>query len=142
MPLWSSGYNGLQTQLTRNAGKNTSVGVVYTYSHAIDYEDNGAGSGSGGTAFNYPAFFRFNRGSAGFDEKHNLQIWGVYSLPFGPGQMWLNHGLAGDIDRRMAVERAVQPLQRLPVLSQREQQHHWRVHPRIRRHLRPNVRFL
>ncbi|MGB0080218.1 MAG: TonB-dependent receptor, partial [Terracidiphilus sp.] len=24
MPLWSSGYNGLQTQLTRNAGKNTS----------------------------------------------------------------------------------------------------------------------
>ena len=46
MPLWSSGYNGLQTQLTRNAGKNTSVGVVYTYSHAIDYEDNGAGSGS------------------------------------------------------------------------------------------------
>ena len=49
MPLLSSGYNGLQTQLTRNAGKNTSVGVVYTYSHAIDYEDNGAGSGSGGT---------------------------------------------------------------------------------------------
>ena len=97
LPLWSSGYNGLQTQLTRNAGKNSSLGVVYTYSHAIDYEDNGAGSGSGGTAFNYPSLYRFNRGSAGFDEKHNLQVWGVYSLPFGPGQMWLNHGLAGDI---------------------------------------------
>jgi hypothetical protein len=97
MPLWSSGYNGLQTQLTRNAGKNSSLGVVYTYSHAIDYEDNGAGSGSGGTAFSYPAFYRFNRGSAGFDEKHNLQVWGVYSLPFGPGQMWLNHGLVGDV---------------------------------------------
>jgi hypothetical protein len=97
MPLWSSGYNGLQTQLTRNAGKNASVGVVYTYSHAIDYEDNGAGSGSGGTVFGYPAFSRFNRGSAGFDEHHNLQIWGVYSLPFGPGQMWLNHGLAGSL---------------------------------------------
>jgi hypothetical protein len=97
MPLWSSGYNGLQTQLTHNAGKNASVGAVYTYSHAIDYEDNGAGSGSGGTTFNYPAFFRFNRGSAGFDEKHNLQVWGVYSLPFGPGQAWLNHGVAGDI---------------------------------------------
>jgi hypothetical protein len=96
MPLWSSGYNGLQTQLTRNAGKNSSLGVVYTYSHAIDYEDNGAGSGSGGTTFGYPAFYRFNRGSAGFDEKHNLQVWGVYSLPFGPGQMWLNHGVVGD----------------------------------------------
>ncbi len=97
MPLWSSGYNGLQTQLTRNAGKNASVGVVYTYSHAIDYEDNGAGSGSGGTTFSYPSMYRFNRGSAGFDEHHNLQVWGVYSLPFGPGQMWLNHGLAGSL---------------------------------------------
>ncbi len=97
MPLFSSNYNGLQTQLTRNAGKNASVGVVYTYSHAIDYEDNGAGSGSGGLTFNYPAMYRFNRGSAGFDEHHNLQVWGVYSLPFGPGQMWLNHGVAGDI---------------------------------------------
>ncbi len=55
MPLFSSGYNGLQTQLTRNAGKNASLGVVYTYSHAIDYEDNGAGSGSGGLTFNYPS---------------------------------------------------------------------------------------
>ena len=97
MPLFSSGYNGLQTQLTRNAGKNASLGVVYTYSHAIDYEDNGAGSGSGGLTFNYPSMYRFNRGSAGFDEHHNLQVWGVYSLPFGPGQMWLNHGLAGDL---------------------------------------------
>jgi hypothetical protein len=96
-PVFSSEYNALQTQLTRNAGKNASVGVVYTYSHAIDFEDNGAGSGSGGTTFNYPTMFRFNRALAGYDEKHNLQVWGVYSLPFGPGQMWLNHGLAGDI---------------------------------------------
>ncbi len=95
LPIFSSGYNGLQTQLTRNAGKNSSLGVVYTYSHAIDFEDNGAGSGSGGLTFNYPSMYRFNRGSAGFDEHHNLQVWGVYSLPFGPGQMWLNHGLAG-----------------------------------------------
>jgi hypothetical protein len=97
LPLFSSGYNALQSQLTRNAGRNASLGVVYTYSHAIDYEDNGAGSGSGGTTFNYPTMYRFNRGSAGYDEKQNLQVWGVYSLPFGPGQMWMNHGLAGDI---------------------------------------------
>ena len=96
LPLFSSGYNGLQSQLTHNAGKNASLGVVYTYSHAIDYEDNGAGSGSGGTTFNYPTMYRLNRGSAGYDEKQNLQLWGVYSLPFGPGQMWLNHGLAGN----------------------------------------------
>jgi Carboxypeptidase regulatory-like domain/TonB dependent receptor len=97
MPLFSAGYNSLQTQLTRNAGKNSSLGVVYTLSHAIDYEDNGAGSGSQGLVFNYPAMYRFNRGSAGYDEHHNLQIWGVYSLPFGPGQIWLNHGLAASL---------------------------------------------
>ncbi len=97
LPIFSSEYNGLQSQLTRNAGKNASLGVVYTYSHAIDFEDNGAGSGSSGTTFNYPTMYRFNRGSAGYDEKQNLQVWGAYSLPFGPGQMWLNHGLAGDI---------------------------------------------
>jgi hypothetical protein len=96
-PVFSSGYNALQTQLTRSAGKNASLGVVYTYSHAIDYEDNGAGSGAAGTTFNYPTMYRLNRGSAGYDEKQNLQVWGVYSLPFGPGQMWMNHGLAGDI---------------------------------------------
>jgi hypothetical protein len=97
LPIFSSGYNALQSQLTRNAGKNASLGVVYTYSHAIDYEDNGAGSGNEGTHFNYPTMFRLNRGSAGYGEKHNLQIWGVYSLPFGPGQMWLNHGVVGDV---------------------------------------------
>ncbi len=97
LPIFSSMYDALQSQLTRSAGRNASLGVVYTYSHAIDYEDNGAGSGSAGTLFNYPTFYSFNKGSAGYDEKHNLQVWGIYSLPFGPGQMWLNHGLAGDI---------------------------------------------
>lgn len=97
LPIFSSSYNSLQAQLTRNAGKNASMGLVYTYSHAIDYEDNGAGSGSSGTTFNYPTMLRFNRGSAGYDETHNVQVWAVYSLPFGPGQRWLNHGLASDI---------------------------------------------
>jgi hypothetical protein len=97
MPLWSAGYNGLQTQLTRNAGKNSSLGVVYTYSHAIDYEDNGAGSGSQGTVFNYPAMFKLNRGTAGYDQKHNAQVYGIYSLPFGYGQKYANQGLLGQI---------------------------------------------
>jgi hypothetical protein len=97
LPIFSSEYEALQSQFTRNAGKNSTLGVVYTYSHAIDFEDNGAGSGSAGTTFNYPSMYRFNRGSAGYDEHHNLQVWGVYSLPFGPGQVWLNHGLAGSL---------------------------------------------
>jgi hypothetical protein len=96
-PLWSSSYNALQSQLSHNAGKNGTVGLVYTYSHAIDYEDNGAGSGSQGTVFNYPAMARFNRGTAGYDQKHNLQVYGGYSLPFGPGQAYVNQGVLGEI---------------------------------------------
>jgi hypothetical protein len=97
IPLFSSTYNALQSQLTRSAGKNASLGVVYTYSHAIDFEDNGAGSGSGGTTFNYPGFYYLNRGTAGYDQKHNLQVWGIYSLPFGVGQKFVNQGLLAQI---------------------------------------------
>ena len=96
-PLWSSTYNALQTQLTHNAGRNMSVGVVYTYSHAIDFEDNGAGSGSGGTTFNFPAMQRLNRATAGYDQKHNLQVWSVYHLPFGYGQQFANQGVLAQI---------------------------------------------
>jgi hypothetical protein len=96
-PLWSSSYNGLQSQLTHNAGKNLSMGVIYTYSHAIDFEDNGAGSGAGGTVFNFPAMARMNRATAGYDQKHNAQVWSVYHLPFGYGQQFANQGVIAQI---------------------------------------------
>jgi hypothetical protein len=91
-PLFRSFYNALQTQLTRTAGKNSSFGLVYTFSRAIDLEDNGAGSGSGGTVFNFPDYWNFNRGLAGYDVKHNVQVYAVYKLPFGRGQAYANQG--------------------------------------------------
>jgi hypothetical protein len=96
-PIFSANYNALQAQLTRNAGKNASLGMVYTYGHAFDYEDNGAGTGAGGTTFNYPAYYKMNRASAGFDVKHNVQVWTIYSLPFGHGQKWANHGIVDEV---------------------------------------------
>jgi hypothetical protein len=91
-PEFSSEYNGLQTQLTRSAGRNASFGVIYTWSHAMDFEDNGAGTGASGTTFNYPAYFYLNRASATYNRKHNAQVWGIYSLPFGYGQKYADHG--------------------------------------------------
>ena len=88
-PLFSANYNGLQAQLTRMAGRLAQFGLVYTWSQAIDYEDNGAGSGSAGTSFSYPAYFYLNRGYAGYDRTNNLQFWGIYHLPFGAGRSWL-----------------------------------------------------
>ncbi|MGD0096894.1 MAG: carboxypeptidase regulatory-like domain-containing protein [Terracidiphilus sp.] len=96
-PLASSMYDALQSQLTHNAGKNVSLGVVYTYSHAIDFEDNGAGSGAEGLKWNYPSMFRLNRGTAGYDQKHNVQVWSVYHLPFGYGQKYANQGLVAQM---------------------------------------------
>jgi hypothetical protein len=96
-PSQSAMYNGLQSQLTRNAGRLAQFGVIYTWSHAIDFEDNGAGSGSEGTKFSYPAYFRLNRANAGYDRTNNLQFWTIYHLPFGSNQMFLNHGIGSAI---------------------------------------------
>ena len=96
-PSQSAMYNGLQSQLTRNAGRLAQFGLIYTWSHAIDFEDNGSGSGSEGTKFNYPAYFRLNRANAGYDRTNNLQFWTIYHLPFGSNQMFLNHGIASAI---------------------------------------------
>ena len=96
-PVFSANYNGMQAQLTRLAGRSSQFGLVYTWSKAMDDEDNGAGSGSAGTAFSYPAYFYLNRALASYDRKNNLQFWGIYNLPFGPGQRWVNHGVAGAI---------------------------------------------
>jgi hypothetical protein len=96
-PIFSAGYNALQSQLTRNAGRLAQVGIVYTWSHAINYADNGAGSGSTGPAFNYPAYFKLNRATALYDRTNNLQIWTIYHLPFGKGQSFASHGIASAI---------------------------------------------
>jgi hypothetical protein len=96
-PIFSSNYNGLQSQLSRNAGRLAQFGLVYTWSHAFNYEDNGGGSGSGGTSFSYPAYFALNRATASYDRTNNLQFWGIYHLPFGGGQQFLNHGIVGAI---------------------------------------------
>ena len=96
-PLFSANYNALQTQLTRNAGRLAQFGLIYTWSHAFNYEDNGAGSGSAGTAFSYPAYFKLNRATATYDRTNNLQFWGIYHLPFGSGQKFANQGLASTI---------------------------------------------
>jgi hypothetical protein len=96
-PIFSSNYNGLQSQLTRNAGRLAQFGLVYTWSHAFDYADNGAGSGSGGVSFSYPAYFKLNRATASYDRTNNIQFWGIYHLPFGAGHEYLNHGIASAI---------------------------------------------
>jgi Carboxypeptidase regulatory-like domain/TonB dependent receptor len=96
-PLMSSNYNGLQSQLTRNAGRLAQFGLIYTWSHAFDFEDNGAGSGSGGLPITYPAYWALNRATSSYDRTNNVQFWAIYHLPFGSNQMFANHGIASAI---------------------------------------------
>ena len=97
-PIFSSNYNALQTQLSRNVGRQYQYGLNYTWSHAFDFADNGAGSGSGGAAYAYPTYTNLNRAQSGYDRTHNLQFWGIYHLPFGSSQRCgPNHGIASAI---------------------------------------------
>jgi hypothetical protein len=96
-PTFSSSYNALQSQLSRRAGRSAQFGLIYTWSHAFDFDDNGAGSGSTGPPFAYPAYWALNRAHAGYDRSNNLQFWWIYHLPFGRDQMFANHGLASAI---------------------------------------------
>jgi hypothetical protein len=93
-PLFSANYNAMQAQLTRNAGRNSSFGLVYTWSHAFAFAENGAGTGSQGVAWNYPGYYSFNRASAIYDQRNNIQFWGIYQLPFGRGQKFAQNGVA------------------------------------------------
>ncbi len=87
-PFSTSNYNSLQNQLTRRFADGGMLGVSYTWSKAISFADNN----DSGLTWNWPDMWGRNRAPASFDRTHNLQIFGVYSLPFGKGQQYLKTG--------------------------------------------------
>jgi hypothetical protein len=95
-PFSTSNYNSLQNQLTRRFADGGMLGMSYTWSKAISFADNN----DSGLTWNWPDMWGRNRAPANFDRTHNLQIFGIYSLPFGKGQQYFKTGwmswLAGD----------------------------------------------
>jgi hypothetical protein len=97
IPDGTAHYNALQAQAKKRFAGDSSVAVNYTYSRAInDYGDQSDGESSLFTAMAGP-YWHLNRGVAGFDRTHNVQIFGNYTLPFGKGQAYLQNGPAGFI---------------------------------------------
>jgi Carboxypeptidase regulatory-like domain/TonB dependent receptor len=90
-PVGDVYYNGLQSQLTYHSG-DTQVGVIYTFSKAINYQDN-----DGNPRIQYVPALQLDRGRAGYDRTHNFQAYWVLASPFGTGGKWLTSGLAGTI---------------------------------------------
>ncbi|MGH9847080.1 MAG: TonB-dependent receptor domain-containing protein, partial [Blastocatellia bacterium] len=90
MPFNTATYNSLQTQLNRRLNPGAIFGVSYTFSKAIGYADNS----DSGLTFHWAPMWERNRALTNFDRTHNLQIFGVYQLPFGQGKKWANSGVA------------------------------------------------
>jgi len=88
MPFNTSNYNSLQTQLTRALAHDGLFGLSYTWSKAISFADNN----DSGLTWHWQPLWGRNRSVAGFDRTHNLQMYGVYSLPFGRGKTWAKQG--------------------------------------------------
>lgn len=90
MPFNTATYNSLQTQLNRRLNPNAQIGLTYTFSKAIGYADNS----DSGLTFHSVSQWARNRALTNFDRTHNLQIFGVYELPFGAGKRWATDGPA------------------------------------------------
>jgi len=93
MPFNTATYDSLQTQLTRRFIAGSLFGLSYTFSKAIGYADNS----DSGLTWNWQPMWDRNRSLANFDRTHNLQIYGVYELPFGQGKRWATDGWAARI---------------------------------------------
>ncbi|MBA3715427.1 MAG: hypothetical protein H0W76_23725 [Pyrinomonadaceae bacterium] len=67
--------------------------MTYTFSKSINYADQS----DSGLTFNWVPMLERNRALAGFDRTHNLQVYGIYELPFGSGQRWASDGVLSKI---------------------------------------------
>jgi hypothetical protein len=92
-PFNTSNYNGWQNQIRRQLGNGGMFGLSYTWSKALSFADNN----DSGLTWNIPEMWDRNRAPASFDRTHNLQLYGVYSLPFGRGQKYAHAGLASHL---------------------------------------------
>jgi hypothetical protein len=91
LPYMTTTYDSLQVSARRRF--NSSVlGGSYTFSKAINFADNDANP----RIQYYPAA-RLNRGLAGYDRTHNLQLFGFWELPFGRGKQFASEGLVSKL---------------------------------------------
>lgn len=88
VPFNTATYDSFQSQINRRLNPSAQVGLTYTYSKAIGYAENS----DSGLTFHSVSQWARNRAPASFDRTHNLQLFGVYELPFGAGKRWATSG--------------------------------------------------
>ncbi len=90
-PIGHSSYNSLQSTLDRRFSKGASVQASYTWSKTMGVCCND--NSDGGPAIQALQYYALNRSVMSFDRTHNLQLTGIYELPFGRGKRLLSRGL-------------------------------------------------
>ena len=88
-PFKTATYDSLQSQLVRRWG-NSTAGVVYTWSKAIDWAEN---NDLTPPRIQWPAAWGLNRGPATYDHTHSFQTFFSVEAPFGKGHKWIQSGV-------------------------------------------------
>jgi len=101
-------YDSLQALFTRRWA-NSLFGAAYTWSKTINYADNDQGP-----RIQYLPEKERNRGLASYDRTHNLQMYGVYDLPFGKGQRLAREGWTSAVFGGFQVSGVVSVMSGLP----------------------------
>jgi Carboxypeptidase regulatory-like domain/TonB dependent receptor len=107
-PYGTTTYDSLQALFTRRWASSL-FGAAYTWSKTTNFADN-----DGGPRIQYLPEKQRNRGPASYDRTHNLQMYGVYDLPFGKGQRWAQDGWASKVLGGFQVNGAVSLMSGLP----------------------------
>jgi Carboxypeptidase regulatory-like domain len=88
---FSSNYQSLQLQLNRRFAKTLGVTTSFTWGKGLGYQ----------TGDDANLYFwidqRHNYAPNDFDHRLNFEESLIYNLPFGPGQRWLNTGIASSL---------------------------------------------
>ncbi|MGI8782439.1 MAG: TonB-dependent receptor domain-containing protein [Acidobacteriota bacterium] len=93
-PWNTSDYNSLQASLNRRFRDGLFVKTVYTWSKAINFNDD---SGEGCCIFMHPSVRSRQRAVAGYDRTHIFRSAWIYELPLGPNKRWAQGGVAGAV---------------------------------------------
>ena len=84
--VFTANYNALAVSLQRRYASGLQFLLSYTWSKAMDIAD---GDNTDIEDYYHP---RLTYSPATFDRTHNVQLSGVYDLPFGPGRRFINGG--------------------------------------------------
>lgn len=95
VPVAHNQYDALQTQAVERIGRNFLLTTNFTWSKAFAFCcDRNAGET---LTVNAPGYLGRNRALSVFNQQFVFTASGLYKLPFGHGQRFLTHGIAGSV---------------------------------------------